>query len=398
MLHSQIVATHRTIMGIERMKAPSGIVATHRTIMGIERKKAPSGLWSKTKLSLTFVAIISLALLSLFGGAPYYNYEMMSFEATSEEDSRSTFFPSQEFFDVLDARDAESLAEHYVGLVTKYGSELRREFSEADRYFEGKDRGKCKGQIGKMEAAMLYILIREDQPQHVLEVGALCGSSTRWILAALQQNGHGKLTTFDLWDLAPQYVDPKLAAGRWDFHQQDVLDYVQTPPGQQMHREIDLYFMDALHRNAFALQYTKQLLAPTRHRVSVFVHDVFSPFLLSPLKTCQGNMTQQSLSNEIDCLHRTALEWSAKHTGSSDVLYGPTQASGEGAELMSWLARTGRSRGLTTFSPYAAPKFFHLVATGFQEKGLHFSQINNPAVFFELDVRRTTELLHQTSK
>jgi hypothetical protein len=55
----------------------SQIVATHRTIMGIERKKAPSRPWSKTKLSLTFVAIISLVLLSFFGGAPYYNYETM---------------------------------------------------------------------------------------------------------------------------------------------------------------------------------------------------------------------------------------------------------------------------------------------------------------------------------
>ena len=68
----------------------------------------------------------------------------------------------------------------------------------------------------------------------------------------------------------------------------------------------------------------------------------------------------------------------------TDTFYGPTQAGGEGAELTSWLARTGRSRGLVTFSPYAAPEFSRHVFKAFRHAGLDFSQINNPSIFFEL--------------
>lgn len=90
-----------------------------------------------------------------------------------------------------------------------------------------------------IEAAMLYVMIREDQPSHVMEIGTLCGSSTRWILDALKMNGKGKLSTFDLHDFSKEYMEQShIDEGRWDFYHQDVFDSLKTKQGEDMQREI----------------------------------------------------------------------------------------------------------------------------------------------------------------
>jgi len=67
-----------------------------------------------------------------------------------------------------------------------------------------------------------------------------------------------------------------------------------------------------------------------------------------------------------------------------DTFYGPTQAGGEGSELLSWLARTGRSNGLITFSLYAASDFSGKIIALYTNHVMEMtSYISNPAAFFE---------------
>ena len=142
-----------------------------------------------------------------------------------------------------------------------------------------------------IEAAMLYVMIREDKPSHVVEIGALCGSSTRWILEALEVNGKGKLSSFDLHSFSTEYMEEKHEKeGRWNFYQKDVFEFLETAEGKAMEKEIDLFFIDALHRNSFAQVYTQRMLAAHPHRVSVFVHDIYAPFLIPPYKECQKTL------------------------------------------------------------------------------------------------------------
>ena len=65
-----------------------------------------------------------------------------------------------------------------------------------------------------------------------------------------------------------------------------------------------------------------------------------------------------------------------------DLVYSEKQPTGEGIELMSWLARTSRAKGLVTFSAYAAPRLAKAVGEVLHPTSL--GQANNPAIFFEL--------------
>ena len=299
--------------------------------------------------------------------------------------ARRPFLAPANYLDPFNAADARTLAPHYAAFVAEFADEIRSEFAAAEEFAastKGSSDVVCKGQIGRVEAAMLYVAIRVERPQRVLEVGALCGSSTRWILAALLRNGGvGTLTTFDLHDFAPTFVRPSVETDRWTFVRGDVLAHVREVDAA-VATEADLIFVDALHRNAFAREYTRELLGRARRRVLVFAHDIYSPFMIPLYKPCQRSMTEATLDEERRCLTKRAAEFAGAH--GTDTFYGPTQAGGEGFELTSWLARTGRGRGLVTFSPYAAPEFTRRVFAAFREHDIDFSQINNPSIFFEL--------------
>jgi len=305
--------------------------------------------------------------------------------SVSLRSNKSSFF-SPGYLDVFDKGHSVILAEHYTKLIGRYAEELKLEFKESERFSKitKESTHVCKGQIGRVEASMLYIMIRENKPQHVVEIGALCGSSTRWILAALRKNGFGKLTTFDLSRVAPKFIEKQYSEpNRWNFHEEDAFTYFKKRKGRKLVAEIDLFFIDALHRNFFAKIYTQELLAKSPGRSSVFCHDIYSPFLIPPYKKCQKELTEKTIAEEISCINQVAKNLTDGY-GGADLFYGPSQPGGEGYELMNWLARTGRSSGVVTFSPYAAPDFAAAIFAAFRANGMDFSQINNPAVFFEL--------------
>ncbi|MFI5491566.1 class I SAM-dependent methyltransferase [Actinoplanes sp. NPDC051859] len=125
-------------------------------------------------------------------------------------------------------------------------------------------------QLDDLEAEITYLLLREQQPATVLEVGSLHGWSTTWILRALRDNGAGVLITHDLIDNARRHVPRDLAAGRWTFVPGDAR---QTLRGHA-HR-IDYLFIDAAHTASFARWFVSELFPTVRSGVTVSVHDVF---------------------------------------------------------------------------------------------------------------------------
>ena len=340
--------------------------------------------WSK---GLIFIALIVL-ILRITRGNDNVDCKTTASSLLASMEGRSSFFPAAKYFDVFDENDAAKIARHYENLIVKYKDELKVQYKRATTFWEDKPgMDRCKGRIGTIEAVMLYIMIREEQPTHVLEIGALCGASTRWILEALEANGKGKLSTFDLHDYSKEYMEERhTTEGRWDMYTQDIFEYLKTGKGRQIQKEIDLFFIDALHRNAFAQIYTRQLLANHPHRVSVFVHDIYVPFLIPPYKECQKDLSINTFKVEIECVKRKAKEITASDLYKNmDIFYGPTQPGGEGSELISWLARTGRSNGLITFSPYAATAFAELIFSALKRNGFPVGSVNNPSIFFELN-------------
>ena len=137
--------------------------------------------------------------------------QLSSSKSSSLRPESGTFFPELNLLrnDPFDSKVAADLASHFAPLLNKYKHELKEEMKSANEFSKHNREHptiRCVGQIGVIEASMLYILIRESKPDRVLEVGALCGSSTRWMLAALSKNQKGALWTYDLHPYAIDFV------------------------------------------------------------------------------------------------------------------------------------------------------------------------------------------------
>jgi predicted O-methyltransferase YrrM len=127
-----------------------------------------------------------------------------------------------------------------------------------------------RAQLDDVEAELTYLLLRERRPATVVEVGALHGWSTSWILRALRDNGTGRLYSFDRVTDARGTVPPELAADRWTFVAGDVRGTVAAVPA-----DTGYLFVDAAHSARFARWYLAELFPRLAPGVPVSVHDVF---------------------------------------------------------------------------------------------------------------------------
>ncbi|MEQ4205349.1 class I SAM-dependent methyltransferase [Actinopolymorpha sp. B9G3] len=127
-----------------------------------------------------------------------------------------------------------------------------------------------KAQLDDIEAEITYLLLREFRPSSVVEIGALHGWSTTWILRALRDSGRGHLHTYDRVDHAVRNVPPDLSARRWTFVHGDVRGHVDRLP-----YDIGYLFIDAAHSGRFARWYLDRLLPRVAPETPVSVHDVF---------------------------------------------------------------------------------------------------------------------------
>jgi predicted O-methyltransferase YrrM len=161
----------------------------------------------------------------------------------------------------------QDISDQFVGeLYVKYADALREVRAEQ----RARRATGMRAQLDDIEAEITYLLLREYRPDTVVEIGALHGWSSTWILSALRDNGMGHLHSIDLIDQARRTVPADLAADRWRFVHGDVRTNLGRLPSA-----IDYLFVDAAHSARFARWYLGRLLPAIAPGTPVSVHDVF---------------------------------------------------------------------------------------------------------------------------
>lgn len=149
--------------------------------------------------------------------------------------------------------------------------ELYREFAPDLARLGEQQRGlTMTAQLDDLEAEITYLLLRATRPDVVVELGALHGWSTSWILSALRDNGTGRLVSFDLVDNAVRNVPAELAADRWTFVAGDIRQNLDAVPA-----DAGYLFVDADHGARFARWYLAEFFPLFKPGIPVSVHDVF---------------------------------------------------------------------------------------------------------------------------
>lgn len=129
----------------------------------------------------------------------------------------------------------------------------------------------CK--FGDYEAEMLYMLVREQKPQHVFEMAPNKGYSSHWILKALHLNDNtSQLHSFDIHNKSMQYMN-ETYKDRWVFTLGDYAELYDM--GSLNMDKFDFLFIDALHEPEFARGYCKRLFSKhKRTNTIVAIHDI----------------------------------------------------------------------------------------------------------------------------
>ena len=191
-------------------------------------------------------------------------------------------------------------------------------------------------QLDDLEAELTYLLLRDRQPETVVEVSPCGGWSTAWILNALHDNGRGRLCSFDTRDDSTIKVPADLAAGIREFFLGDVRQSAHLPA------KIDSLFLDSDHSAPFAEWFIAELFPRVRPGGLVSVHDVF-------------------------------------HAG------GPAASGGEGPVVLAWLR--AHDVPWLTASPTGDAATFAAISAHRQQYGavLPVQEASaNPALFFEM--------------
>lgn len=157
-------------------------------------------------------------------------------------------------------------------------------------------------QFDDIEAELLYMFIREYQPEHMIEFSPMGGWSTSWILEALNRNNKGKCVSYDLVDNSKVNLSKlDLNKERWELVQGDV----QQQYSSFDFDSIDFIFIDSDHSTEFAERYVQEVLVPAKEscesrgkKIPVFIHDVFGQFAFSAQ---EGEVVRRFLfENEIE--------------------------------------------------------------------------------------------------
>jgi predicted O-methyltransferase YrrM len=127
-----------------------------------------------------------------------------------------------------------------------------------------------KPQLDDIEAEATYLFLRELRPRSVVEISPDRGWSTTWILAALRDNGIGRLYSYDLFDHSTRNIPRDLSQGRWTFMQGDVTRGIDRLP-----EKIDYLFIDSSHTAEFARWYLCEVFPRLVPGTPVCIHDIF---------------------------------------------------------------------------------------------------------------------------
>ncbi len=173
----------------------------------------------------------------------------------------------------LDVEDVVALYSKYLPDLVKVRAEQR------DLHATG-----IKAQLDDIEAELTYLRLRETRPATVVELGALHGWSTSWILRALRDNEFGHLHSYDI--TAHASVPAELAS-RWSFAQGDARE-------AKLPEDTGYLFVDAAHTASFARWYLAEVFPGVSCPVSV--HDVFHGRRALPLS--EGSVVLKWLADK----------------------------------------------------------------------------------------------------
>ena len=124
--------------------------------------------------------------------------------------------------------------------------------------------------LDDLEAEITYLLIRDRNPDMVVEMSPNSGWSTTWILSALRDNrARGQLWSYDLHDTSTKFVPRMLSSGRWHL----VLGDAKHTMRKDL--DFDYLFIDSDHTKQFANWYVEALLPRVKPGCLISVHDVF---------------------------------------------------------------------------------------------------------------------------
>ena len=146
------------------------------------------------------------------------------------------------------------------------------------------------------ERILLYVLVRHLRPTSCLETGVYYGGNTAFLLAALEQNCHGRLVSIDLPDsiireggqstdhqrhplvgdtelydqhLQPGFIVPARLKGRWELVLGDSL--LEIPRRPEL---FDLYLHDSDHSMAFLRAELRLAYERLGNNATVVVDDI----------------------------------------------------------------------------------------------------------------------------
>ncbi|MEE9286113.1 MAG: hypothetical protein V3V35_10365 [Dehalococcoidia bacterium] len=124
------------------------------------------------------------------------------------------------------------------------------------------------------EAELLYLMVREMKPNVVVEISPSHGYSTSYILAALTDNGHGKLFSHEMQRQAQGRPMADVIVGNLSRRVDPTrLEIVIGDARQARIPPCELLFLDSCHEAYFAAWYFSCLVSQPRQ---VFVHDILT--------------------------------------------------------------------------------------------------------------------------
>jgi hypothetical protein len=118
------------------------------------------------------------------------------------------------------------------------------------------------GSIFASEGKRLYDLVKEKNPELIIEVGGYYGCSTTWMALALKENKKGKIISIDnghlrgKWSMIPEGFEDQIELVNDDF-----MNY-------RVPKKIDMLFEDGMHTYGFTRKVIERFPAKT-----VVVHD-----------------------------------------------------------------------------------------------------------------------------
>ncbi|MBU1067385.1 class I SAM-dependent methyltransferase [Patescibacteria group bacterium] len=184
--------------------------------------------------------------------------------------------------------------DYIVGLFEKYKDYIDIKYLDGifnKPIVNGKKRG-----ISIVDALILYLLIIDNNPSHIIELGAETGFSTNVIALALRKLDKKKcFTTFEANVKHQKPLMDRLAHNKTinfvNIHighaEKDVVPYLQDKS------KVDFCFIDCCHSKEFGKWYTEKLMPLLSPNCIVAIHDIASNKDGKPARNCKGKLYEE---------------------------------------------------------------------------------------------------------